>query len=910
MYCLRRMPLLLCLLLLVVLSGVPAHGSGNPLLIGDDSYIAIRPHVEYAPEASGDSSLTSIVSGGLEGLWQPFLDKRIPSPDGGVWFRLRLTNTSLRNNNYVLDFDEIAYNDILLGYEYKGELRSFRAGLDYGFTERPFNYRFFAFPIYLEAGESADVFMRLTTDRLPSFNPYLMSENQFVSRVESGSIQSTITIGILCGILLFMILMTSATLGGSVGWYYCAFLVGQILNLAYLNGLLFKLVPDMPGMHYEFYPPLLGFFLFAYAQFVRLLLQLKSFAAKLDRLVVGIAWLGLIVGFSSPLVGSELSQKTMVMIALFTRFLYLYVAIVAVRNNIRFAWIFSLAVIIYVIGTAITLMVALGYLPETIDLRSVLDISALLSGFIFSITVVLQALSFKQQQFEFKNMAEVAKKEANATSEFLAKMSHEIRTPINGVMGMAQLLKDTPLDDQQRQFTDTIVKSGGLLLNVVNDVLDHAKIVSGKMEVESISMDLEGLVVETEQLFISTTKEKQLPMPWELGADVPRFVMGDPLRLKQVLINLVSNAVKFTDSGEILLSVRLVDAESSIPRLRFGVKDTGVGITQEQRSRIFTAFGQASTSTSREYGGTGLGLIISSQLVDRMGGKLQIESEPGVGTEFYFELPLQADHDRCEQDRQRWQRLQGCSIQLLSQYHYLGDMLTTYSDRYDFKLIHGQTIEQARESTAQIWLADTISSVDQSALGELSDRPPIIYLHYLGYGDLYPGDCVRSLAIPFALSELRDLMIALLFDEEHPVQASVQINEQSASACILLAEDNVVNQRVSQAFLHKLGYQVDMVANGRLAVQAYSQNPDRYDLVLMDCQMPEMDGYEATKKIRQFESNQGLGALPVIALTANVMASDRERSFHSGMDDILHKPLSIEKLDSMLKQYLEARQRP
>ncbi|MGZ8223919.1 MAG: response regulator [Methylobacter sp.] len=532
------------------------------------------------------------------------------------------------------------------------------------------------------------------------------------------------------------------------------------------------------------------------------------------------------------------------------------------------------------------------------------------------------ALLREQAKESLEAARDAALQAALIKSDFLANMSHEIRTPMNGVLGMLDILKDSKLPPEQQDLVETAANSAEALLDIINDILDFSKLEAGKIEIEQINFDLSALVEDVCSLLAGRAHEKGLELNCFLPMNLlPRW-QGDPTRIRQVLINLIGNAVKFTDQGEISVKVIMPESTEGEATLRFEVKDTGIGISTEVQGRLFQAFSQADSSTARRFGGTGLGLSISRSLVYLMGGMIGVESVVGSGTNFWFTLPLKPSDNNAPSSLldiagKRALIVDDNATNRIILEHYLSHWGIVVE-----MVDNGPAALVALESAAligqpfDILLSDLhMPEMDGLALVKaITERPPIAAIPRLILSSGGLGDNEARLALGIAQSLLKPVRQSQLFNAisaalQPSVRQPLPVNKTEthlpdySSKKILVVEDNKVNQKVILSLLAKFNLKPDLAENGQVALDQLKQ--EAYDLILMDCQMPVMDGYEATRTLRAREMAEGRSSrLPVVALTAHAVAGEREKCLAAGMDDYLSKPIARKELAAALSRWL------
>lgn len=540
----------------------------------------------------------------------------------------------------------------------------------------------------------------------------------------------------------------------------------------------------------------------------------------------------------------------------------------------------------------------------------------------FLVVLVQDVTEHKHAEKAAQQARQAAEAASQAKGSFLAMMSHEIRTPMNGVLGMAELLQGTHLTVEQRDYVQTILQSGQSLLTIINDVLDFSKIEAGKLDLEPIPFDLERLLHDQMQLVRPKLNGRPLDLILDYAPAAPRWLKGDAGRIGQLVLNLLGNAVKFTKQGHVLLKVELIRDNSETACVRILVRDTGIGIAAEAQSHLFEPFNQEDVSTSRRYGGTGLGLAICKQLVELMGGSIGVNSLQGQGSTFWIELTLPVESTP---EDQLPQSLNGMHLLLVEGHDINRNVFLGQLETMQVNAAWAKGVDQAcaylREHQGQadwpgmILISDTLADGSAAEFSrqlkkEYADKaPPLVMVNshnnrseMSGQQELYAA-CLFK---PVLTDTLRQTLLQTMhrdssLDEPSAAASLKPQDETCMQGLVLLAEDNKVNQKVAVAMLSRMGLTIELAANGQEALEMWRR--ENYELILMDCQMPVLDGYEATACIRK-EERARAGHTPIIALTANAMASDREKCKNAGMDDFISKPVSKEQLITVLSRWL------
>lgn len=891
-----------CLFLGLIFS---LQGAAQTLVwTGDDSAVQLSPYLQRAILTQAPGSNVSLDT--LRELDYRSDASQVVGPvDDNSWFRLQLRNDTELAQTLVINLQSIANQYVEAIYSRRDAVSGQEMTLRLNSRDWYPDFRVNAIPVQLSAAESITVYLRFEQLASQRIIAVLETEQRFFTAMRDVDVYHSVIFSVLLVLLLSSLMAAGVTRSlYEYRWYLC-FVVLIVVNVGFLNGYWLNWFNVTQLVSYRLYTILIPAATLCQILFVTNLFALRESSPRWHyTLLVAFGIYTLILLSNSVLPASQV-MSLISAVTLFLIGLFVIASLYFLYRRFPASGFFALATVSYMLCVLISVLGLWDILPFNSFVRYAYQIGSCLQVLLFNLAIVAKLQSYRDLNLRLRDEARLAREENAAKTSFLAKMSHEIRTPMTGILGVSELLGELLQDKTHREYNSIIYSSAGSLQNILNDVLDFAKIESGKMQFESIPFNLEEEAFSSVRMFAPKTRDKRIRLIFDYDIDSPRWFYGDPTRIKQILINLVSNAYKFTDKGFIRMHIVRCDG-----RVEMCIEDTGIGIAEDTLSSMFEEFSQADASVNRERGGSGLGLAICRQLAELMGGSINATRSSSGGTLICLSLPLNPLEPAPEEQH----------------YDFSGRKILLYSeDSTSRELLQRQLLSTGAEVSVMPQLERYTGKADilVAEVYDLQNNEQTIF-RFAANQHLYvllinaalqsPSDVLQSIVIGSLVEPYnRDALLASLqnffvggyqgTEDIRPID-TFQLSK-SPALTILVADDNHVNRIVVSKMLEADGHRVIMVNDGQQAVAEVKRRMDEQpglDLIFMDCDMPVLDGLDATREIRRMEAAAGHSPHRIIALTAHAMKDFLQVCLNAGMDDYLTKPLTRDQLAQAIRR--------
>lgn len=793
------------------------------------------------------------------------------------------------------------------------------------FADRIYEHRYYLYPIKLKPQESATLYIHVKGSASLQVPIFLWDLNHFWQKDQGRLAIQTIYVGTMLIMICYHLFLAWGT-RDKMYLYYVGIMASTVTFIPTYHGVAQQFYwPSFPILNTygaSMPVPIANLLITLFAMEI---LNTKTLIPKSHQLLKGVV-VALMVGITAALLLPYHYVMPLITGTVFLTFtLLLIVCLYAWKRSQLEGRIFITAYSVFLLGSLSMALNKFGAIPANLWTESFVQIGSIIETILLSLALAarinrlradsVQLIKAEMKAKEAELIAQQEINEGKAKTQFLAMMSHEIRTPMNGVLGLLDILKGTPLNNKQHHLVETIESSGEMLLTIINDILDFSKADADKLDLESVPINLNQLIVDCSLLYSAGAKQKSILLLSYVSPRIPEVIQGDPTRLKQVINNLLGNAFKFTNKGHVLLKADYIYRLDN-HRIRIEVEDTGIGVSPSQLNRLFTSFSQADSSTTRKFGGTGLGLAISKKIVEAMGGEIGVDSEMGQGSTFWLEIPVNTQPKAIPSTP--------LSLLLCTDYPRLGHVISdTFIDiPVAVKTVPFDLLAQFLESNATLEYDNCllynqssnmeIDTIAETIINRSSTAMPVynVETHLSNLLGEHQEHNYQTISPPISLN-------LFTHDSREEPSSSGSNNPQAmivsdaiSQLNVLVAEDNQINQMVIKGILSPLVKSIELVTNGQEAVNRFEANRESYDLIFMDCEMPIMDGYEATRQIRAFESqNQISNPITIIALTAHAFDQFKNKALDAGMDGHLAKPVNTKMIVQFLTQLVEKSER-
>lgn len=896
----------------IALVAVICPAQADPIKLSlDQPQLPLSSRLHYWRETTPAITMADMINRHPDIEW---LSQTRTLPDFGfssdiIWLRLELLNTTPETLQRRLEIDYSMLDKVEL-VVLEGQLtrQSYFTGDTLPFGQRPIISRNLVFPLELPPQRQLTLLFRVESTsalRTPMtlWEPAAFEDSQDLRDFGNGLFYGGLLIMTLYNFFIWLSVRLRSYL------YYVLYVMSFIALAGQLDGYWFRFLwPDNVWWQNQCVGPFILAPIVLAMEFSRQFLELARHAPLLNRIFIVHTLLALAGTLAGLFVDYQLLVRPSILLSMLGAILVLGSGIMMLHRGHRAARFFVAAWGALLVMVVIYDLSKLGIIPSNNITESLLKTGEFLEVLLLSFALADRINIERDEKSRAEKAIYQFQAESRAKSEFLATMSHEIRTPLNGVIGMSEILKSGNLADTERYYANVIHSSGKALLSIINDVLDLSKIEAGKMSIEHIEFNLDGLLNDVIQTFSLAAERKQLPLLVHVHPDVPAQLHGDPTRIRQVLLNLVGNAVKFTERGYVKIDVTFEQTGADF-LLHCSVQDTGIGLTADQQQQLFQAFNQADASIARQYGGTGLGLNICKKLTELMGGTIGVESEYGAGSRFHFSARVNALQD----DSTFFQQFSGRRVvAVCNQPHLQALFLQLQADgAHQFELV--STFYQLnnllqRQDVDGVIIDDgsdlhAAPDVIAAALKQIGAQTPVVLLTGMQPTNRFNRSLRAFQVVRKPFTPLHMMQALLGYTDRHNSETiSDELLQAMSRLHVLVAEDNPVNQLVTRTLLEKAGLRPEMVEDGEAAEKAATER--QYDLIFMDCNMPKQDGYAATRAIRQHEQANGLKPACIVALTASSIGDKASKSIAAGMNEHLTKPLELSALIQFLQRYL------